>query len=268
MKTLLLNFWKFLLKGNNLIITIIILLFLGMGLTIFFQNLKIDTLTNKYETEVKIKNAMLDSNNHYINKNKELVTEKLSLQATISYLDKMNFQLSTSQKELLERVKEINKTNSIIAAALIETNLKIDSLLHKGDVVIDTINKKITFPDSLKNVKNETILKYNFVVGNVLPAFPNIKPTLLIKDLYFPNKQFVEFHWKDDNNKVGSPVTFSVSNSNDYFKTVNIDSYTIPEINKNIDPTKWQKFEKWFVKNGRTIIYVGIGGAAMYLLMK
>ena len=134
----------------------------------------------------------------------------------------------------------------------------MDSLLLKGQVTIDTAHKKITFFD--KYVDGKKTMNYNFTVGNVIPSPTNAKPTLLIGLLEFPNSQLVEFHWKN-NKKEGYPIAFSVSNSNDFFRTVNVDSYIIPEINKEkIKPTGWQKFGSFFSKTGNRLIFVGIGG--------
>jgi hypothetical protein len=227
-------------------------------------------LKNKYQTEVKLKDALIDTVHTYQNKQKEWVAEKLTIQTTVKNLEKMNDQLTTSQKELLARVKEIEKNNHIIAAALFETNALIDSLVHKGETVVDTANKKIIFSDWRKDGKKE--VSYKLIVGNVIPSKLGLQPTLLIDSLYFPNKQFIEFHWKNDKKK-GYPVTFSISNSNDYFKTVNVDSYIIPEITKEkLNPNGWQKIGNFFVRSGKTIVTAAsgavVGAAAFWLMTK
>ena len=76
-----------------------------------------------------------------------------------------------------------------------------------------------------------------------------------------PNKQFVNFFWGDK--KKDYPISFSVSNSNDYFKTVNIDSYAIPQLQKDVvNPSAWGKITAWIKKSGGFIITVGVSGAA------
>ena len=217
---------------------------------------------------------MIDSVDYYQNKHKEWVAEKLTIQETIKNLEKMYGQLSDSQKELLERVKELNKKNSVISAALIRTEVKVDSLLAKdgvdgGTVTVDTTEKKVNFNNL---VSKDSTFRYNIDVNHILPAYKDIKPTLLFKSLEFPNKQFIEFHWKNDKEK-GYPIAFSTSNSNQYFKTINIDSYAIPPLDKvKLNPTGWQKVGNFFIKNGRTLVYVGVGAAAgaggVYLLTK
>jgi hypothetical protein len=260
MNALLLKFWTWLKEKNHMLIMFILLLLFGLGTTVYFQRLSIKSLKNKYELEVNLKNALLDTVRIYKNDRNEWTAEKLTIQETIKNLTKMYGQLTDAQKELIDRVKEINKKSDVIAAALIQANVKIDSLLNTGDALIDTVNKNIIFPE----VKNPDI-QYHIQARNVVPAFPNIKPSLFIIDLNMPNKTFVSF---DFDKTKGNPISFSVSNSNKYFKIANIESYAIPGINKDIvQPTGWQKTWGWIKKNG-TIIIVGVGGvvAGHYIL--
>ena len=255
---------KFFTKKENIITTIIILLFVGLSATVYFQNKKILKLTDKYQSEVKLKNALLDTITVFKNKEGEWVKEKLTIQATVSSLERMNNQLTSSQKELLKRVSEIEKTNSIIAAALIETNVKLDSLKNNKGIV-NKNDSSVVFNDSTSD------LQYTLKVHHVLPIKGYV-PTLSFEKFNLPNKQFIEFHWKN-NKKIGYPVSFSVSNTNKYFKTYNINSYTIPEIKKNnLKPTGWDKFKQWFKNGGNKGIYLGggivIGGGIVYLLIK
>ena len=157
-------------------------------------------------------------------------------------------------------IKELNKKNDVIVAALVQANVKIDSLASTGKAVIDTVNKNIIFPE----ITNPD-LQYHIQAKNVVPAFPNIKPSLFIIDLNMPNKSFVSFQF---DKLRGNPISFTVSNTNKYFKIANIESYAIPGINKDmIQPTGLQKTWNWIKKNG-TIIIVGVGGvvAGHYLL--
>lgn len=260
MNAKLVQFKGWLLQKNHLLIVVILLLLFGMGTTIYFQRNRINTLKNKVDTEVKLKDALLDSMKVYKNKEGEWTAEKLTIQATIKELSKMYGQLTASQQELMNRVKELNKKNDVIVAALIQANVKIDSLLSTGKPVIDSVNKTIIFPE----VSNPD-LQYHIQARNVVPAFANVKPSLFIIDLTMPNKSFVSFQF----DKVkGNPVSFSVSNSNKYFQIANIESYAIPGIKPDmVSPTGWQKTWGWIKKNG-TIIIVGVGAAAAghYLL--
>jgi hypothetical protein len=254
------NFFKNIKSYLTIIIIVAIIILIAI---ICIQNSRIKKIKNKYQTEINLKNALSDSITTYQNKEKEWVAEKLTIQGSVKDLQKINDQLNFSQKELLARVKEVEKNNSVITAALIETNVIIDSL-KKYKIYIDTTNKNIVFSDSTKN------LKYKINVGYVIPAYKDKMPTLTFQQFLLPNKQFIEFHWKNDKKK-GYPIAFSVSNSNDYFKTVNIDSYAIPELTKEkVNPNGWQKIGNFFIKSGKTVIVVSvsaIGGATAFWLL-
>jgi len=254
--------WKtMMIKYRKYIILIIIVLIIILCSIIYFQHIKINKTNEKYNTEVGLRNALLDSVHYYQNKEKEWVAERLTIQESIKNLEQINGQLTTSQKELLMRIKEVQKKNDIIVAALIETNVKIDKLKPPTVVVNDS---SVIFSDSTKN------LKYDIEIGHVKPINVGILPTLTFNDFQLPNKQFIEFHWKKDKKK-GYPIAFSVSNSNNYFKTTNIDSYAIPKLKrKDINPNAWDRFTKWTKSNGKIIMSVGIGavgGIAAFLLL-
>ncbi len=239
-----------------IIIALIVIAIFGGGWKLF-QN-KVNKLENKLETEVKLKNALLDTVTTYKNKQGELVSEKLTLQADLKYLKDMNGQLSSSQRELLKRVEQIEKNNSVIAAALIETNVKIDGI---GAVVGETNDSSVVFK------KKTTDINFIIRANHTKPLNGMIKPTLLFEKFELYNKQLVEFHWKDDQKKEGYPIAFSVSNSNEYFKTANITSYAIPGLEKEvIDPTGWQKFVAWSKKSKKMIITVGVAGGVGALI--
>ena len=71
-----------------------------------------------------------------------------------------------------------------------------------------------------------------------------------------PNELFLEFFWEDGKTH---PTTVSITNSNTLFKTHDIDSYIIPEIQKDVvKPTGWKKIGNFFKKSGK---YIGIFGA-------
>lgn len=268
---LLSKIWAWLTLKSHLLITIVVVVLLTLALIVYFQHKKIVNLNDKYQTEVRLSNALLDSTHYYVNKQGEWVAEKLTLQETLKNLEKINGQLTVEQKDLLARVKEADKTNTVITAALIQSQITIDSLLSHG-AIIDTANKSLAFRDSVINAKKETIFKYDITIRKAVPAFSNIKPTLMFNKISLPNTQFIEFFWKD-NKKAGYPVTFSVTNTNDYFKIINIDSYAIPDIRPEIlKPNFWQKIGNFFKSSGGKIVWFGIGGAtgatAVWLLTK
>lgn len=258
-------------KNNRWAIVLALLLLIAGVIIINLQNNSINEWKDKHETEVKFKDALSDTMIHYQNKYSEVVSEKLTLQTSIVNLKETIGLLNDNQAELLDRIEKLNSKNNIIAAALIETKITIDSLMGatvSGSVIIDTTNNTINF-------NNTSTVDSNFVydinVYNVFPLKDN-KPTIFFKKIYFPNKQFIEFHWKDNKEK-GYPISFSVSNSNKYFNTVNIESYVIPTIKKTeLNPTGWDKFNDFFLRNTKTLQYFGIGAASggvlMYLLIK
>lgn len=260
-------------KNNKLTFIIIALIFVLLTI-VYFQHQRIQNWKEKYNDEVNLNDALGDTITRYQNKHNEWVAEKQAIQTTVENLEKQNNILTDNQKELLLRIKEAEKNNSIIAAALVETNVKIDSLLAKdgenGNVVtVDTTQKIV----NINNFNaNDSSFVYDIDVLNVLPAFSTIKPSMLFKSIEIPNKQYIDFYWENDRKK-GYPVKFSISNSNKYVKTIGLDSYIIPNINKKyLDPNGWQKIGNFIYKNGSVIVYVGIGAAvgagAFYLLTR
>ena len=260
------KFLEFFSKKNNLLATIIILLILGLGTTVYFQKRTIKKIRIELTSEIKLRNALSDSVTFVTNQYGEVVAEKLTLQTSVKDLEKMNEDLTASQKELLARIKIADKENSIITAALIEAEVLIDSLKGEGFVQINPEDTTINFTDTTE------FLLYDITIGKAIPAGLDIKPTIFFNHMSMPNTQFVEFHWKNEK-KEGYPIEFSVSNSNKYFKTYDINSYAIPELQKEvINPTGWQKVGQWFTKNGKIVGFVAggiaIGAGTTYVLMK
>lgn len=261
-KTIEINLITVILAGLALLFAI------GFGVMLYIN--KTSNLRNQIESEIKIRNALVDNVKYYQNKEKEWVAEKLTIQATVSELTKMKNELTQTQKELLERIKQTSKDYTIIAAALIKQNIKIDSLLLNGNTEIDTLNKEIRFYDTYKD--SSKVMSYDFRVKNVIPSSLIKLPKLLIDSLSLPNTQYIDFKWKNDK-KAGYPVSFSITNSNGFFQTNNIDSYIIPEISKEqLNPNFWGKIGNFFIRSGDVIICVGIGGVigagTMYFLMR
>jgi len=257
---------EFLAKNNRWAIVVIAILLLIGGTIFKIQNNKIKEWKNKHQTEVKLNNALNDSVDYYQNALGEEVAEKLTIQATVKQLEERNASLTASQQELLRRVKAADKENKVITAALIEAEARIDSLLGAGFVEVDPNDSTITFTDSSE------FLVYDITVGRVVPAAPKVDPFIMFNFLKMPNKQFVEFHW-EDNKKEGYPISFSTSNSSPYFKTYDINSYAIPELQKEVlDPTGWQKVGRWFKKNGKIVGFVAggvaVGATGTYILMQ
>ena len=257
---------EFLAKNNRwAIVLVLILLIVGGGIFNFQRN-KIKEWKSKHQTEVKLNNALNDSVDYYQNALGEEVAEKLTIQASVKQLEERNANLTASQQELVRRVKALDEDKKIITAALVEAEARIDSMLGTGWVEVNPEDTTINFTDTTE------FLVYDITIGNAIPASPLKDPSILFNHFSMPNKQFIEFHWKNDK-KEGYPIEFSVSNSNKYFKTYNINSYAIPELQKEvINPTGWQKVGRWFKKNGKIVGYVAggvvVGAGGTYILMQ
>ncbi len=202
----------------------------------------------KYNVEHNLRIALEDSVDVYQNKEGEWVAEKKTLQGDISTLEDENVNLTENQTNLLARLKRANKKNDVFAAALAQQEVVIDSLINTV-ATIDTVNHTIAFE------ANTDSIEYKIKVLNVKPI-EKLSPILLIQELKIPNEVFVEFHWEDGKTH---PVAVSMTNSNTFFKTNDIDSYAIPELQKDVvKPTGWKKIGNFFKNSGK---YIGIFGA-------
>ncbi len=241
-----------------IIIGVVIFLVLFGGAGHYFR--KTNNYKQQIQEEIKLRNALTDSMSVYRNKADELVVEKLTLQADLSKLREMNENLTQSQRNLLTRIEDLNRDKRVITAALIEANMIIDSLLHSGTTIIDPENAVITFVDKQEHIE------YNIQVTNVIQADTILNTDLFIRRLTLPNEMFIEFHWQLDRRE-NYPVAFSVTNTSPFYKIHNIESYAIPELQKeDLDPNTWNRINQWFNRNGGVIIKVGIAGTAGYLI--
>lgn len=226
---------------------------------IYFIHQKNSKLSEDLQSETKLRLALVDTIGTYRNARNELVAEKRTLQFNLTDAEFKN-------KELVQRIKETEKKNatlekkvSVFAAALMEQQVKIDEL-QKSIPTVSEKDSSVTFTS-----KTPDIVKYTLKVQPVL-TFKDKVPELKFLDFSLPNKQFIEFHWRN-NPKEGYPISFSVTNTNPYFKTTNIESYAIPEIKKpDIKPTFWQKLGRNIKNGGEKLIYVGIGVGAVLIL--
>jgi len=250
----------------NLVTVIIIVTVLLVGTGIGFYKLGNDLKAMKtvISDKEKTTNALNNSVKFYTNKYNEVVAEKLTLQGTVKEVIDKNNKLNANQVDLMNRVKEINKKYIIIAAANVKLMVKIDSLESSIGVYNATTNE-ITYKDSTKEIS------YNIVANNVI-ELKDKKSKIKFNTLYLPNTQKINFQWSKDS-KLDHPVSFSVSNTNKYFKVYDIDSYIIPEVNKEvIKPSGWQKIGNFFTKTGGKIsifgVGVGVGAVGIYLLTK
>lgn len=243
---------KILTSSNFIIVLLLLLLTIG---TFYHFNEKSKN-EKKHEYQLKLNEALGDSVETFKNKRGEWESNKRTLQGKISELTSKNIKLNDDQKELFERLNEEKNTNKIFSAALIKLKVKIDSLdkLVANATNIDTVKNTISFIES-DTTKD---FSYDIKISNVRPFGLEI-PTLEFNSIVFPNTQFIKFQW-DENERKDYPVSFSISNSNKYFKVYNIESYAIPELNKEtVKPNGWQKTWKWIRKNGTYILIGSLG---------
>lgn len=244
--------------GTLLVIIGVIFLITSGALNLHLN--KVDNYKTKLDEEIKLKNALIDSMNTYVNAYDEVVNEKLTLQTSVKNLKEIKENLTNSQKNLLNRILLVEEEKKIITAALIKANIVIDSLRHDGETIIDYDNKKITFTDKKDD------LEYDIVVENVIQANDEMSTNLIFNKLFMPNETFVEFHWKDER-KTNHPISFSVTNTNKYLKVYNIESYAIPELKKEkISPTTWEGVTLWVSNNRRVVIGLGFGFVVGYMI--
>lgn len=251
-------------KNNKTERVIIILLLFIIGGGIFYHLNKIGKKNDQYEQQVKLTEALTDSIRIYETKNDELIYEKRTIQGDLSKLQKENFIFSEEQKDLLETVERINKERrkerEIFAAARITYEAFIDSLneVIAGATNIDTINNVISFV----NTDTGGHFIYDLDIMNVRPYPFKMTPEIRFKKIDFPNKQIVTFNW-DKNKRKDYPISFSVMNTNKYYKPLDIESFAIEGLNKDtVKPTGWKKAWNWVKINGK---YVLVGAAGFVI---
>lgn len=249
-------------KSLQINLTTIIVGVVLLGVLFFgykFYTGKIESMKTELEMEVKLKNALVDSMTVSTNKRGELEVEKLTLQGTIKDLSDKNNNLNAKQKDLLKRIKEQSNEIIVITAALVDTKTELNNLRNSmGTFTKDTLSFPFESPD----------LTYLIKITNVKPAVPSQKSELVFSKFVMMNTQFPKFQW-DKDRRADYPVAFTISNSNKYITTTNIESYSIPEVDKIvIKPTGWQKFKAWTGKTGGKVGTLGVGIGVGYLLFK
>ena len=236
---------------NNWIYVVTAILFFTL-LNSYHNN---QTLKREIRQEQNLVNALNDSVRHYQNKQGLWVVEKLTLQTTISRLEEIKGSLSYEQQRLLEYIQQLEQDKDVIAAALYQANLMIDSLQHVGETIIG--DSTITFKDTQEH------LEYEILVDNVALIQDDLMPNLYFQKLYFPNETFVEFHWRM--HKRNYPIAFSVTHTNPFMQTHNVESYVIPEISKpEILPTRWEMVKDVATSRG---FYFGVAAGVVITLI-
>lgn len=205
-----------------------------------FMGKQIKKTNDKLAEQINLNNALNDKLQFTQNYLEETVATKLTLQTTIDKLEDLNGDLTENQQELVSRIKTIEKNNDIISAALVRTEAKLDSaLFNDGDFEIGD--------GYVSYAKATDTITFDLTMNNVQPVEPYKDPTVMFNQLRIPNKQFIEFEWKNDKEYYQRPISFSVSNSNPLIVTTEADSYTIPEVNYNaLNPTFGEKVDEFF----------------------
>lgn len=252
---------KRLINIKNVLIFILIII-LGFGIKFHFSS--ISNQEKKYQQALKLQEALHDSLRTYKTKSGFLIAEKRSLQLNLKELEEINEKLNTHQQQLLKNIKKLykerNKEKEVFAAAQINYQKLIDSLhVQTASLEKNQNNNSVHFRNTNAN------FQYDIRILNVQPI-ENQNPQLQIQSLDFPNTQTITFNF-DKNQRKDYPVSFSVLNTNRYFKTNNIESYVIPGIQKEVvHPNTRQKFKNWFQRNGNQLL-VGalsfLGGVAI-----
>ena len=206
------------------------------------------------------KESLLATMKVYKDTNGVIWAERMTMQTTLNQLRADMSLLSKEKQELLRRITETNRAKDIIAAALIETKVKTKVIyVNKPSVVTDS---SVTFAS-----KSDSI-SFKATVLNVHPI-PNRTPSFRLDSLTLDNKTFVNFKWGAK--KEGFPISFSLTNSNPLFKTVNIESYAIPELSKiELRPNLFQRIGAGIRTHG---VVFGVGavvgfGTGAYLFSR
>jgi hypothetical protein len=252
-------------SGMRSLKNVIILLLLFFGGFVVFQYFGNDRdWSDKYNLSTKLSEALADSVEHFKTENGELGAEKRTLQGNIDDILKENDNLSKNQESLLNTIKRINKEHrgekEVWAAARITYETLIDSMNNVIATAanIDTVNNVVSF------VQTDTAAHfiYDLDVLGVRPYPESIVPEMRFNKVDFPNAQTITFQF-DKTKRKDFPVSFTVLNTNQYYKVYDLDSYTIPNIQKEVvNPTTGQKIWKWFKINGKYVL-VGAAGYAI-----
>jgi hypothetical protein len=220
------------------------------------------SMVNKHKAELaqanNYKNALTTQMKVYKDANGNIWAEHLTLQVSLNQLRADTARLNSEKRELLHRIMETQHGKAVIAAALIKTKVKTRVIYVPKPT--DTTDSTVTF------VSKTDSISFKATVANVY-TIPTRTPSFRLDSLSLDNKTYVNFKWGAK--KEGYPVSFSVTNSNPLFKTVNIESYAIPELSKTeLRPTFFQKLGTGISTHG---VVFGVGaiigfGTGVYLL--
>ena len=237
---------------TNLLIIALILGCLGIGYAWYDSSQK---QKQELAMHIKLEKALTDTIRVHQNESGEWVTEKLTLQGDIDDLSGMVGGLNDEKQELVNRIKKTNKQKEVIAAALFSATATIDSLLNTEAIVIN--DSTLAFSDSTEHYN------YNISVGNIQP-FKDYRPYLSLNRFSVPTDYFVSFNW-DKNKREQYPVSFNVTPTNPYIRVTSVESYAIPQLQKQIvKPTGWKKFGNFFKDRWQDLLIGGVSFGVGY----
>ena len=244
MKTQIIKLWNLLksptIKHWKNVALVILIVFLVVSVKI--KNNKINNLIS----ENNIANTLLDTVTTYKNKLNELTYEKQAFNVKFSDLKNSYDKLDQSNKDFIDRIRILeNENKKLIAATSISQIVEVDPIIDTT-AIIDTVNNTLQFKDVVLNVDKDTLLKYDFLINT-------LSPKLTIQELSMPNILYISHKFNSDN----TGVLVDVTNSNDYFKVNDINSYVIPIDKKS--------HIKTYIKVGGISFAIGITGALILL---
>lgn len=235
---------------KNYVIPTLILIIIILAVFFYIEKLEHSHAKEKIVERNKFLAVLNDSLHIIKTKNGDLEYSKKSLQNNIKFLQENINTLSDNQKTL---VNEIKNNKNIISAMQTKMEIALSNISNTHSTFVN--DTTIRFSDST------AFLSYNIEISGIKASS---NPDLTIKTLELPNKQTITFEW--DNEKT-HPVKGTVTNTNPYIKINELDSFIIPEIEKEkIKPTTWQKFKTLTNKTTSKLALVGIGAAIGFVL--
>lgn len=224
----------------------ILILFIALLTGGYYHYVTTSNLTSDLVISNNLQSALTDTVRTYKDKANKYWHEKLTLQTNLKDLNDRNIVLTNNQKELINTINTLSKEKIIMTAAIVEMQAEIDYLRN---------DRGIWKKDStLQFIADSDTLKYNITVENVKPS--EFNSVLSINSLIIPNRQLIAFNW-NNNKRANYPVSFSIRNTNPLIRTLDIESYAIPQLEKkDIKPTFWQKVGKLSTNtSGLTVVF-------------
>lgn len=239
-------------------ITLLIIVILLLGLGIYYHFDTVNKLKQKKQNDLELIESLNDTLDITIDELGRQTAEKQTIRTELNNLRKLedlNIKLTQDQKKLYNEINNLKNKNNLISAALINSEIKIDSLSNiiPEIIFIDTTNSSILFEDL-----SDIYFRYSILITNVIPLNGK-NPRIKFNQLIIPNEQFIDFTWNTQ--KSNTPISFRVKNTNPYVKINNVESYAIPTLTKdNVNPSGTLKIWRFIKKHSDKLIF----GAAGY----